>query len=89
MIPHTYLCEGFRPAKAWDAKEAAEVFADRLARRWWGRSAFCHHVRRDSWSESGRRVTFEAFIGTPAEGGGCAGRNVWLTVYRAEPKEDA
>ena len=79
--PRLYKCDGFRSVTATDASEAASIFADRWARRLWGKRGYCHHARLDSWSESGRFHHFEAFIGTP-EGNGCTGKNVWLTVYR-------
>lgn len=63
------------------AKDAAWLFANRLAKREFGRRGYCHHVRRDCVSTDGRSANFEAFIGVPAEGGGTNGHNTWLTVY--------
>jgi hypothetical protein len=61
-------------------KDAAFVFADRYARRIYGKRGYCHHVRSDSYSENGLHHTFEAFIGVPAEGGGTDGKNIWLHI---------
>jgi hypothetical protein len=63
-----------------DARSAASVFADRYARRIYGKRGYCHHVRQDSYTENGRYFNFEAFIGVNAEGGGTVGKNVWLSV---------
>jgi hypothetical protein len=63
------------------AKDAAWLFANRLAKRELGKRGYCHHVRRDGVSTDGRYANFEAFIGVPAQGGGTDGHNVWLAVY--------
>lgn len=75
-----FRCEDFRPVRAWDATEAAEIFANRWAQRAYGRRGFCYKARLDSWTESGRTHNYECFVGTPADSG-CVGRNIWLTVY--------
>lgn len=61
-------------------KDAAKVFAERWARRIYGKRGYCHHVRLDHYNETGRYQSFEAFIGVPAWGGGTSGRNITLTV---------
>src|SRR5262245_59607790 len=63
------------------AKEAAHEFADRIARKVFGKRGYCHHVRLDGASTSGQYANYEAFIGVPAQGGGTNGHNIWLTVY--------
>jgi hypothetical protein len=63
-----------------NSDDAARVMAGREARRIYGRSGFCHHVRRDCARADGSAVTFEAFIGVPWQGSGCSGKNIWLTV---------
>ena len=62
------------------AKDAAWLFADRLAKRTHGKRGYCHHVRMDGASTDGRYANYEAFIGVPAQGGGTNGKNVWLSV---------
>ena len=76
-----FRSDGFRPVRAWDATEAAMIFANRWAKQNYGSTGYCRHVRLDSWTESGSTHTFEAFVGVP-EGNGCVGKNIWLTVYR-------
>lgn len=74
-----YRCEDFRPVQARNADEAAEIFANRWARREYGKRGFCYKARLDSWGEHGSFHTFECFVGVP-EGNGCTGRNIWLAV---------
>jgi hypothetical protein len=69
------------------ARDAAWVFANRLAKRTFGSRGYCHHVRMDGASTDGRYANYEAFIGVPAQGGGTNGRNVWLSVY-VEPSAE-
>jgi hypothetical protein len=58
-----------------------------MARRAYGKRGYCHHVRLDTYTENGSSFNYEAFIGVdqPAKyGGGCSGRNIWLTVTKKE-----
>lgn len=83
MMP-TFRADGFRDVQAGSAREAAEIFAGRQARRDYGRNGFCRTMRLDSWTENGKSHTFEAFIGRPVPGerGTTSGHNVWLYVRR-------
>ena len=56
------------------AYDALHHFAGVIARREFGRRGFC---RIWNWICEGRA---ECFIGTPAEGGGCSGKNVIFDV---------
>ncbi len=77
-----FVCSGFRGLKAPSASYAAALFADRQARREYGRRGYCRAVRLDSWTENGKSHTFEAFIGRPVpRDNATRGRNVWLTVH--------
>jgi hypothetical protein len=78
----TFTCEGFQPVRADSAQEAARIFAERQARREFGRKGFCRTLRLDCWTEDRRSHTFEAFIGRPVPGepGTTSGRNVWVHV---------
>lgn len=78
-----FTCEGFRAVEAYGPEEAAEIFAERQARRDYGRAGYCRLVRLDCWAESGRYHNYECFIGTTVKGepNTTAGRNIWLTVY--------
>ena len=63
------------------AKEAAWLFANRLAKREYGKKGYCHHTRLDSASTDGRYGNYECFIGYRTEGGMTSGKNVHLSVY--------
>lgn len=79
----TFRADGFRNVQAESARDAAEIFATRQARRDYGRKGHCRTMRLNSWSESGKSYTFEAFIGRPVSGeNSTSGRNVWVYVYR-------
>jgi hypothetical protein len=48
---NTYACDTFRPVRAPSFKEAADIFADRLARRQnKSKSNLYSSVRQDSWA---------------------------------------
>jgi len=64
-----------------DARDAAWLFANRLAKREYGKRGYCHHVLMDCASTDGRYANYEAFIGVRVEGGATSGKNVWLAVY--------
>jgi hypothetical protein len=84
----TYHCPGFKPLKddgyeISSPREAAARFAERLARKIYGKAGYCHHTRLDTYTEDGRCHNYEAFIGKDLPrryGGGCQGHNVWFTV---------
>lgn len=80
----TYRCTGFRNLEADHFWEAAERFADRAARREYGRRGYRRTLRLDNWAENGTSQTFEAFVGVAVRGdpGTTSGHNVWLTVHR-------
>ncbi len=95
----TYRCDNMRPIvdnEDWfyelggrylEPKDAAHIFADRLAKREYGKAGYCHHVRLDTYREDGRSYNYQAFIGKDQPkryGGGCSGRNIWLTVWIAD-----
>lgn len=80
-----FVADGFRAVEAEGASAAARIFAERLARREYGRSGHCRTLRLDSWTQNGASHTFEAFIGKPVPGDRAttSGRNVWIYVRRA------
>jgi hypothetical protein len=81
----TYTCEGFRPVAAYDASEAAAIFAERLARRQYGKRGYMRTMRLDHWTQDGSLHAFEAFIGyTVDKQGTTSGHNEWLHVRREE-----
>jgi hypothetical protein len=57
-----YYCEGFRPVEADSQKEAAEIFADRLARRKHPSNPYSL-VTLDSWSRDHTQSYYQASVG--------------------------
>ena len=81
-MSHKYACDDFRPVMADSPAGAAQAFAERLARRTYGRKGYCRNVRLDCWTESGTSHTFEVFIGYSVGQGTTSGHNEWLHVRR-------
>lgn len=78
-----YTSPGHKPtdaAGAGNQREVGEIFAQRKARRLYGRRGQVGAIRVDSYSQDGSVMEFDAFIGRPAPGGGLAGHNVRFTV---------
>jgi hypothetical protein len=78
---NTFTCTGFRNVSADSADEAAGIFAERLARRRFGKRGYCRTMRLDSWTENGHTHTFEVFIGYDVDRNTCSGFNEWLHVH--------
>lgn len=90
----TYHADGFRPiyqsadpfGDVQNASDAACIFANRLARRQYGKRGYARIVRPDSWSADGLSHVFETFIGKDSRyGGGCVGHNEWIYVSVRHP----
>lgn len=79
-----YTCKGYRPIVMDTECEdinPARVFAERMARREYGRRGQVGALRLDSYTQDGTCSAYEAFIGAPAsDGNGIVGHNVWLCV---------
>jgi len=83
----TYYSPGFRNVEAESPAEAARIFANRQARRDFGRRGYCRTLRLDCWTENHRSHTFEAFIGYDVDRNSCSGHNVWIYVDRVGEME--
>ena len=64
-----------------NVRQAALVFAWRMAFKRYGRRAAVAANRVDCWSTDGRYVNFECFVGYRCENGGITGSNQHFTVY--------
>jgi hypothetical protein len=64
-----------------DAKDAARVFATRLARKRFGHRGAVVTSHVDNWSADGRYVNVQCFIGYRCDGGGYNGQHEYFTVY--------
>ncbi len=75
-----YTADGFRPVEAESMQEAANIFADRLARRKYGKNAVSH-TNQNSWSRDGLMGEYQAFVGRyDRQSRSSTGDNVWITV---------
>lgn len=87
--PHTtkYTTSGMRSVHADTMREAAAIFATRMARRSYGRSGYCRTLMQQAAAQNGSLAEYRAFIGyTPAgkhNAGSTVGHNVHFTVYAA------
>lgn len=63
-----FTCDGFRAVQADTFAEAAAVFAKRIARKDYGSRGVATAVRQQNW-RGGNSQTFQAYIGTPCNGG--------------------
>lgn len=75
-----FTCDGFRAVHAESASEAAHVFAERLARRKYGRLG-----RVGALSQEGHTyhsIIYQTFIGSlDRKSRSISGHNEWLTRY--------
>ena len=80
----TFRCEGFRNVQADNAQEAAEVFANRLARKEFGKTGYARTLNLNSWTEDRKCFTYNSFIGYSTGRNETTGRNEWLYVSVVE-----
>lgn len=58
-----YISAGHKPVSAATLDDAARIFADRAARRLFGRAGYCRKIELQGWSEDGSYGETEAFVG--------------------------
>jgi hypothetical protein len=78
----TYLSPGHKSIAADSMQEAAQIFADRKARKIFGKSGYCRTCLLGSWSQNGEMGEFSAFIGYSTGANETAGINVNFSVFR-------
>lgn len=82
MTTHTYSAEGFRPVRADNVAAAASIFADRLARRRFGRQATVPvDPRQDSWSRDGSSALYVLTVGRRLNRTDSAVEQTRLTIF--------
>ena len=79
----TYSSNGHRDVVAESMKEAAQIFADRKARKAYGKGGYARTCTLGSWSQDNSFGEFSAFIGYPSGRYETTGGNVYFTVYLA------
>lgn len=86
----TYTCDNFKSVRTGEehsyilienGKDAARVFAQRLARKQYGKRGTVAAVRMDCYAENGSYANYEVFIGRSNDERGVTGHNEYLTVY--------
>jgi len=84
-----YTSPGFRAVTAESISEAAGIFADRQARRDYGKSGYARTCNQQAYARDGSFAEYEAFIGyTPAGNhnrGSTTGKNFRFTIYVESP----
>jgi hypothetical protein len=75
-----YITPDCKPVKADSIKEAAHIFARRMARREFGSRGDARTCTMGSYAEDGSLAEFSAFIGV-TRGHETTGRNVNFTVH--------
>jgi len=78
-----YTCNGFQSVNAETINAAAEVFANRQARRTYGRSGYSRTCTMGAYSQDGWVAEFSAFIGVTTGRNETTGHNVNFRVFRA------
>ena len=81
-----YTTNGCRAVTAENMSEAAGYFANRIARKTFGKTAYARTCNRSSWNADNTLGEYDAFIGyTPAGKhniGTTVGGNIRFSVYR-------
>jgi hypothetical protein len=78
-----YTCSGFNAVQAESQKHAATIFANRQAKKEYGKKGYARIVNLNSWSMDNSMGNYDCFIGV--DGKGCqsnttTGHNIHLLV---------
>jgi hypothetical protein len=72
-----------RSVRADSMRDAAEIFATRLARKSYGRSAYARTLNLNSWSQDNTVGEYDAFVGYRTGPHETTGHNARFTVIRS------
>jgi len=75
-----YTCNGFQSVTAETMSEAANIFANRAARRKYGKSGYARTCNLGSYAQD--LAEFSAFIGYKTGRNETTGHNINFTVYK-------
>jgi hypothetical protein len=76
-----FRCAGLRGIRSDDGREAAHIFATRLAKKKYGRSAYVRTLNVDSYSQDGSVSNYQAFVGVRTGSHETTGSNIYFTVF--------
>jgi hypothetical protein len=76
-----YASTGFKPVDADSMRDAAEIFALRAARRWYGKRACVGALNDGVRYVDGRAGEFDAFIGRPCGHNQMTGHDIHFIVF--------
>ncbi len=84
--PMKYTSPGFRSVEACSIRAAAVIFAERAARKQYGKAGYCQTCTQRACSSDGTFAEYSAFIAyTPREQRSeAAGHNEFFAVYAAQ-----
>lgn len=82
---NSYRSPGFRNVLAENMNIAAEIFANRAARKRYGRRGYSRTCTIQSWSQDNTLGEYQAFIGYRTAPQETTGSNVHFTVYLNKP----
>jgi len=77
-----YICNGFKSVKVETMNEAAEIFANRAAKRKYGRSAYSRTCAQQSYAQDMSFAEYSAFIGYTTGQNETSGSNINFTVNK-------
>lgn len=77
---NTYLCSGMRNVEAEGIREAAEIFAGRMARRKFGKRGVALYPNMGGYDPRMRFAEFTAFIGCKSGQSETTGSDIHFTV---------
>jgi hypothetical protein len=78
-----YKSAGFNSVRAETINEAAMIFADRAARRKYGRAGYCRTCNQQCHAQDMSFAEYSAFIGSSTGRNETTGTNLQFTVYTA------
>jgi len=76
-----YHADDHRPVTAESYHDAAEIFAQRKARRLFGRRGQVAALQAGAYAQDGSCAEYQAFVGYPSGLRETTGRNVHFTIY--------
>ena len=80
-IMKKYSCNGFQSVQAETMNAAAEIFANRAARRKYGKSAYCRTCTQTAHASDMSMAEYSAFIGYTTGRNETSGNNINFTVF--------